>query len=187
MGAREGSTHSTDSEELPIEELITLYGTVAGQQVTILKDDGCNTNVMAKSFVDKNLRLLNIRKTQVKVNHSDKDVSEDANEIVIDAELEIGKMKYRSNWIVANCRYEILLGIPWHIKCKPTMDYGSGCLKLGDIELPTSWESSRSVPVHNIGVKKFRSLLRKKKLHRDDTMIFQLRSINNFNLSQTKD
>lgn len=50
------------NDDAQIENLITIYGTVMGQQVTVLKDDGCNTNVISKSFVDRHRSIRNIRK-----------------------------------------------------------------------------------------------------------------------------
>lgn len=94
-----------------INELITLYGTVMGQEVTILKDEGCSTNVMSRSFVDKYCHLLTIKPYSVNINHSNREIIEEANEVVIDTEVQIGNTKYKSNWIVAGCRYDILLGM----------------------------------------------------------------------------
>lgn len=81
----------------------------------------------------------------------------------MDTEVEIGALKYRSNWIVADCRCDVLLGMPWHVHCKPTIDYETGELKSGNVILPTHKDSNRTIKVQNMGVKKFRSLLRKKK------------------------
>lgn len=105
-------TATEDDEKVPIADLITLFGTVAGQQVTVLKDDGCNTNVISRTFVNRNRHLFNIKKTSVTIHHSNKKIIEKAEDVIVDAEIEIGSHTYRSNWIVADCRYDILLGMP---------------------------------------------------------------------------
>lgn len=77
--------------------MITLFGTVAEEQVTILKDEGCNTNFMSKTFVNKKRHLLNVEKTFVEVNHSNSNSTEEAREMVINAETETGNHKYSYN------------------------------------------------------------------------------------------
>lgn len=94
---------------MPIKELITLDGVIVGQQVVSLKDDGCNTNVLSKTFVDRNRQHLDIRKTTFLIQHYNKESNEQAPEVVIDAEIQIGSHFCRSNWIVAECRYDVLL------------------------------------------------------------------------------
>lgn len=41
---------SSSRELIPAEELIVLEGALCGKQVTVLKDDGCNTNIISKEF-----------------------------------------------------------------------------------------------------------------------------------------
>lgn len=40
-------TQDNEEHKVPIDELITMPGTLNGRQVTVLKDDGCNTNVIS--------------------------------------------------------------------------------------------------------------------------------------------
>lgn len=155
-----------------------MRGTILGQQVKVLKDDGCSTNVISREFVDKHRKFLNIQSTSFFINHSSKNSTEKANELVVNTEIQIGDHTYRSNWIVADCRYEILLGMLWHVACCPTIDYCSGMLKTGDIVLPSSRDRTSTIQIHNLGVKKFRSLLRKKKQNSEDFVVYQVRSIN---------
>lgn len=67
---------SDKKNEIPIEELITMYGMIEGQQVSVLKDDGCNTNVISSSFVKRYLHLLNLKKASFVINHSSKDITD---------------------------------------------------------------------------------------------------------------
>lgn len=147
------------------------------QQITVLKDDGCNTNMMLKSFVNKNHHLLKITKISVTINHSNRDMIKEASEIVADAKIEIESNKYMSNWIIADFRYDVLLRLLWHVECQSTIDYNTEELRAGNIILPSSRHSGKKDRVHNIGVKKFRSLLRKKRKNTDDFSAFQLKLI----------
>lgn len=145
-----------------------------GKSVVALKDDGCNTNVISKAFVKQNRRLLKIRKTRSVINHSDKARTETSSEIVIGAEVEIGKHKYTSNWVVANSRYDLLLGMPWHTETNPQTDYDSQSVQVGDVVLPRKSIVDPNLTITNIGVKKFRSLLRMKQKKSDDFWVYQL-------------
>lgn len=58
--------------EVPIQDLNTLFGMMAGQQVTVLKDDGCNTNVVSPSFVNRNLHFLKMKESSAEINHSNR-------------------------------------------------------------------------------------------------------------------
>lgn len=153
-------------------------GVIAGHQVIVLKDDGCNTNVLSRSFVKANRDILDVRSSSATINHSNRNSVEHSSEIVVDAEIEIGPHKYRSNWVVSDCRYDVLLGMPWHQDTCPKMDYETGELKIGNSVLPLHRDPSRDVTISNLGVKKFRSLLRKKKNKTNEIMIFQVRLVN---------
>lgn len=161
-----------------------MFGTIVGQQVTVLKDDGCNTNVISKSFVKRYCHLLQVRRTSFSIFHSNKQSTEEATHVILDAEIQLGNHVYRSNWIVAGCRYDILLGMPWHIQCVPSVDYKLGTVKVGESELPTFRCTDRTTEVHNIGVKKFRSLTRRKTSSKE-LNVYQLCNVNNL-LSTSK-
>lgn len=172
-----------EQDDIPIEELITMYGVLQGQQVTILKEDGCNTNVISRSFVKQYRHLLNVKKACFVISHSSKSITETATNVVIDASIQIGEHVYSSNWVISDCRYDILLGMQWHIHCSPIVDYEQRTVKVGRITLPTIAERNPSIKVNNIGVKKFRSLLGKKHRSSSDFMMFQVRSLNNIALA----
>ena len=40
-------------ETIHLEHLLVLSGTMNGLSVRVLKDDGCNTNVVSREFLDK--------------------------------------------------------------------------------------------------------------------------------------
>jgi hypothetical protein len=55
---------------IPIEPLFVLDGMLNGKPVRILKDDGCNTNVVSRKFVERNAEAFKMKSRNVMVNHS---------------------------------------------------------------------------------------------------------------------
>ena len=100
-----------------------LNGSLENRAVRVLKDDGCNTNIMSYEFFNKNKMILKWRNCQVEIRHSKSGSKENSSIVVIGAVLKIGSHKYRSNWLVADCRYELLLGMPWHVFNNPVVNY----------------------------------------------------------------
>jgi hypothetical protein len=84
-----------------------------------LKDDGCNTNVVSKKFVQQNAGAFKTMCRNVTVNHSAEDKVEQAIHILLEGKLMIVNHEYVSNFVVANCRYDLLLGMPWHVAQDP--------------------------------------------------------------------
>ena len=89
----------------------------------ILKDDGYNTNVLFKDFMQKQSHLFNIEDTAIAVAHLKRDSIETASQVIIRGTICIGSHRYCCNWAVADCRNDVLLGIPWHGVTKPNVDY----------------------------------------------------------------
>lgn len=77
--------------------LLFLCGIVNDSQFKVLKDDGCNTNILSSEFVKRNRKLLNVSKTFLNIEHSDDNFSENASEVVLDVTIQIGKHQYRYN------------------------------------------------------------------------------------------
>ena len=76
--------------------------------------------------------------TNVVVNHSNEGTSENASRFVLNGTLRIGSHTYTLNWVVANCRYDVLLGMPLHVAHNPQIDFvkrnvtvGCDVIKLG--------------------------------------------------------
>lgn len=67
-----------------------MHGSVGGQQALVLKDDGCNTNAMSRSYSNKNRHLLKTKKAEFVILHSNNDTTEEANEIMKNADIQIG-------------------------------------------------------------------------------------------------
>lgn len=103
-----------------------MYGTMMGQEVTVLKYDGSNTNVLSKTFVERHWQFLNVQKASFTIDHSKKDPTKVGNEIVVDTELELGDHVHRSNSVIADCRYDVMLEMAWHVKSKTVVEYDTG-------------------------------------------------------------
>ena len=63
-------------ETIPIEELIVLEGSLNGNRVKVLKDDGFNRNVISHESFAKIGKNINSPKCLVEVLHSKKDSAE---------------------------------------------------------------------------------------------------------------
>ncbi len=123
MANAERSEKTSIDEPITMEDLLGLEGSIHGHRFRILKDDGCNTNVVSHEFLRANHEKFNWENCNVDVSHSMKDSFENALKVVPGVTLRIGKHFYTSNWLVANCRYNILLGIPWYVTYNPSIDY----------------------------------------------------------------
>lgn len=160
-------------ECVPIAELIVLEGLLNSIPVRILKDDGCNTNVVSKSFLSENRGMFEIKQAATSLSHSKRGSTEVASEVVMNAELKMGEHQYASNFVVADCRYDVLLGMPWHKRNSPRIDYTKPMVCVGKNCLPVSAEAGGSLVVSTLAAKKFRSLIRKKG-SRFDFQVFHL-------------
>lgn len=164
---------SVTEGSVPVAELITLKGLLNSTLVHILKDDGCNTNVVSRTFLENNRDLFRVKETRTLLSHSKVDTTEEASEVVLDAELRLGGHVYRSNFVVADCRYDVILGMPWHKHSLPIIDYDKPAVIVDDKVLPSSTVCQGDVVVTSLHVKKFRSMLRKKG-HKEDFQVFNI-------------
>ena len=163
---------------VPLEDLIVLDGTLEEKRVRVLKDDGCNTNVVSHEFFERNRQNFNWEKCEVEVKHSKSDSVESSSKVILGATLRIGKHLYKSNWLVASCRYDVLLGMPWHVAHNPAIDYEKKIVKIGHDEHNTNRSQCEHVPkVMNLSVKKFRNILRERS---PSIHVFQLVPVKQF-------
>ena len=95
--------------------------------------------------------------------HSKEGTSEVANEVVLGGVLHIGDHRYVSNWAVSDCRYNICLGMPWHVEKDVKICYCARTIEVpgADLHLPKPKEKDEEIQVSNMSAEKFRSLLRK--------------------------
>eukprot|EP00171_Calliarthron_tuberculosum_P008045 IDg8045t1 len=138
--ATENADEADDEQVLlPLSELMTIRVLIAGQQVTVLKDDGCNTNVISSEFYQRNKHLLTVDVTETCISHSKRGAVEISKHLVKNATLHLSQHG------------------------NPGVDYKRRKILVDGSELPVTNESTKdSVRVANLTVKKFRSLMRKK-------------------------
>ena len=134
------------------------------------------------SFVKRNKGLFDTVKTDVQVKYSQEGNTEDASELILNGTLKLGSHGYTSNWLVASSRYDVLLGMPWHVANNPEIDYSNRVVKVGSDVFPVDFREEENVPrveVTNLGVKSFRRMV-KRKGNRNDFQVFQLVQVNSF-------
>lgn len=172
-------------EQIPVEELIILQGELAGIQISALKDDGCITNVVSTDFVRQHGQFLELRKCSIPVSHSNKDTTKVATQLIMNGKIRICGHDYINNWAVVDCRYDVLLGMPWHTEINPKIYYSGTNVMVDGKVLPKRAQVNHEggITVGNLGVKKFRSILRTK-TNRGDVIVYQLCKINNFLTSE---
>lgn len=68
----------------PAIPLITLKEILAGQQVIIMKDEGCNKNLISNDFIRRDRHRLQIAETKNFMGNSFKNSAETASEVAID-------------------------------------------------------------------------------------------------------
>lgn len=61
---------------------------------------------------------------------------EKASDVVLGAVLRIDTHSYGSDGVVANCRYDVLLEMPWHVANSPQIYYVSRTVKADNKILP---------------------------------------------------
>lgn len=86
-------------------------------------------------------------------------------EVILHATLTAGTHLHKSNWFVANFRYNLIQGIPWHLDHNQLIDYEKRIVTFGNYVTSSTKEfNKRKTEVKNLSVKKFRSLVAKKRL-----------------------
>jgi hypothetical protein len=70
-------------DSIPIKPLFVMNGTLNDRNVLILKDDGCNTNVVSKKFVQNNSEAFKTVRRNFTVNHSAEDKVEQATQVLL--------------------------------------------------------------------------------------------------------
>lgn len=148
---------------IPVAPLIVLDGSLNGIRVQVLKDDGCNTNIVSERLVKMYRKKFKIVNRKVVIQHSKSDSNENSSQVIVNGTLKIGDHLYTSNWVVSNSRYDVLLGMPWHVAHNPEIDYDSQIVKVGGVSLNCTklTESDETLAkVTNLGVRKFRRMLK---------------------------
>ena len=160
---REESSDSPTDGPIPVAPLMVLDGKLNGVSVRVLKDDGCNTNVISQRLLSRFRNRFQVMKSKTVVQHSRDGSREESSEVVINGTLRIESHTYTSNWVVADCRYDVLLGMPWHVANNPQIDYVKRVVKVhdGEFSLGTVSSPRNGIAVTNMSVKSFRKLMKK--------------------------
>jgi hypothetical protein len=171
-------------DSIPIKPLIVMNGTLNERNVRILKDDGCNTNVVSKKFVQKNAGAFKTMCRNVTVNHSAEDKVEQATQVLLEGNFKMGNHEYVSNFVVANCRYDVLLGMQWHVAQDPKVSYSAREVHVKDVKIPVDTGDSlgSKTKVQSMSVKSFRRDLRAMN-NRNAIKVFKLAEVSNMGYS----
>lgn len=109
---------------------------INGRRCKILKADGCNTNIISGEFIRRKERYFNVIDRKRCIEHSSEDSSELTNGVAVDAEVRIARHRYRSNWTVVNCWYDVILRTPWNNENKVITDHKAQKLTVNDRLIP---------------------------------------------------
>jgi hypothetical protein len=173
------------TEKEKFNERVQQSEPLEGKSFRVLKDDGCNTDVMSYEFFKRYKKLLRWKSCEVEVRHSKSGLSENSSTVVLGATLNIRNHKYISNWLVADCRYDLLLGMPWHVSNNPVVNYQKRFIKIGNgiINVPRE-KRKLSTEAMNMSVNEFRRLVNQK---RNDPEVQIFKAVPNYDLSDEKD
>lgn len=111
-----------DSAVVPCISLLALDGIFNCLPVRVLNDDRCTSNVWSRKFASANELLLTFSPLLIDVNHSKQVANEIANAMIANGAVFIGSYSYSGNWIGADCRYDVVLGMSWHTEETPEAD-----------------------------------------------------------------
>ena len=152
-----------------IEPLITLKGTIFGEgknfdDIIILKDDGCNTNVISKDFYLKNQKNLPIpQSSDLTMHHSHPKSTESYIQVIPDLSVKIGDHTYQSSFVISQANYPMRLGMPWHKETLPVIDYEASTGEVEGKLLTGTFEDTTHARIQNMSVKRLRGLCRKRR------------------------
>lgn len=166
--------------EIPLEPCIVVKGLLEGLEVSILIDGGCNTNMVSKSFVERNRSYLinKLGPTKANISHSREGLVEQALEALEGGEMVLGdpgdtELKYNSNWLVGTARYDVILGMPWHKDCRPQINYHTRDIRvcqndtlvvLRETNRQDTQSQEADIKVHSMSAKQFRRALKKNRI-----------------------
>lgn len=148
--------------EVPVRKLFRFEGSFEGKTVSILADDGCSSNIISKEFIEQNETLFKTRlkKTNIRIEHSKSDSTEEPMGGMENGTVSFQGHEYTSNWVVADSRYDIILGMPWHEEMNVRKNYHQREVFVKSLRLQEEETNSDKIRVSNISVKKFRRGIR---------------------------
>lgn len=91
--------------------------------------------------------------------NSKKGIKEVGSQVVLDVELIIVENYYHANVFVADCRYEVLLGMRWNKGASPKINYDTHRVVVDSSELPVKTVMEEDITVSALEMKEFLSML----------------------------
>lgn len=101
------SSHRTRCE--PLLVILGAFNDIPGRE---LKDNDCTSNVTSRHFVSAHRDKFVFRPILRAVRDSKAGLQEIASKVVVNGTLCIGFHHHTGDWIVADARFDILLGMP---------------------------------------------------------------------------
>lgn len=125
---------------------------------------GSSSNVISRKLAEGYIDEFEFLMILMDVIHFQADWQDTATEMVVNSTLRNGNHFYTGERIVADERYDILMGIPWHTGCNPHTDYLPHKVVVERTALADqSVTRLEARPVHFIGLKQFPRALRRPK------------------------
>lgn len=149
-----------------------MEGEFEGVPARVLKGDGCSSNVISREFAELHRSQFTFQPTLMNVSHSNQGSREIATKMVVNGTVTLGNYAYKENLIIADARYDVSLGMPWHVDAQPETDYNLRIVSVDGNSLScraTAWKGFCTV--ETLGVKKCRRKLRRLK---KGTQLFRL-------------
>ncbi len=135
----------------------------------VLKDDICNTNVVSQELFEKNFKYIYWKQCNFELSHLEKG-SVESSKAILEATLKIGKHSYKSNWLEANCRYNVLLGMTWDVAHNLSINYENRIVKVCGNELGTDSNDEVKAKILNKSLKKISNMMKER---RSDVKVFR--------------
>lgn len=125
----------------------------------------------------KNRHQLQLKPIEFVVSSSDKNITITLLETVLDIEpktkAKLWAHHYKTNQTEAYRRYKTLLEMPCHVDTSRSANYASKDIVVGGASLSIKERDSLAMQMSNLGVKKFRFVLKKGKRHQRTFQYFK--------------
>ncbi len=127
-----------------------------------MKDDGASTNILSKRFYERNSHLFTIKKSNLRISHSSSEKEEKRCAMTDHAKIKIGEHEYTSRLVLANIRYDIILGMPWRKDVKPGVQYAPRTIHISRQMIKAKEQRPENELVNQVSIRKFRRILKRK-------------------------
>lgn len=151
-----------NTQKVPWHPLLEFEGFINGIPCRILKDDGASSNFISKEFWNTHQAKLPSKSHNISISHSSQGHQENACKVVDTAQLTLKGHLYESKFVVANTRYDVILGTPWHNDVLPKTNYKNGTIQIGEEKIHGEIIDNSEFKLQNISVKKFKRFASKK-------------------------